>query len=920
MEKTKTKKKLSLKAKIRIVLILHTIFIFFASCIVQYGHNLDRIRSQTSKTMEFVEKLLPYLEENEEDLKDLYAFFLESREAQSEEVLEDEGETAEEFSKEDLLAEAVATEYYEPSEDPSESFDALLSEVMSKEEQLSQMGFATGVQLFAFSPEDGTVIAHPYEYYKGLHISYTYEERDDITRFSFDDLPIGGDVMGTVSEYDGMMIAATLPELDNALSILSYSIQITAFITFILCILGKYVYYYTRDGRYYKPEYRHNVAVISLICVVMVFVITAFWHRLSGVTEDYSELENRLEDNAYAQKRYASQNKELSKWLDTQYLIQCRMVADEIKDKKESLTREDLRRLSAKYGVEYIYVIDKYGKVVLTDSPYDHFTLGKDKDSQSAAFRPLLNGVDHVVQPPMKDEVSGEKRQYIGVSIRDKNDLADGCVLISIDSDVLNEYLAPLSPSVTLKYALTDNVSWAFLVDRDTHVVTESSDGVSKDFGVEMLRISEKRLSEGRVWTEKSLGGSIFAVKDMGDEYLVLYADPTNYSGSLRSSAVLTGYVLAIVFILCILGYLNYTGDPEEIKTEESEKAEDDKTQEQAGGELIEDERGALIVSRTGGEKERKLFEERWKKHVKKPEEMNAGELALESVKGIAVVFSVIFLFPLLLNTIGLQNQFNSVLAYVISGNWDRGFNIFSIAQCVLLIAGMLIFNMVFKQILYQIARLSNTRVETICLLLRNSFKYVCIVIAIYYILAQMGIKASTLIASAGVISLVIGIGAKDIFSDLLSGFFIIVERSFDVGDYISLKDIYGVVTEIGLRTTKIALYGDTAIINNSEIRRVINQSGDVMRISVDVPIPHDESLRRVEEVLNRELPDMLSRVEGLIRAPRYSGITDFNGSGTVLHFNLYTVGRKRFSAKRAFLRELKIVFEDNDIKFSSQW
>ena len=54
------------------------------------------------------------------------------------------------------------------------------------------------------------------------------------------------------------------------------------------------------------------------------------------------------------------------------------------------------------------------------------------------------------------------------------------------------------------------------------------------------------------------------------------------------------------------------------------------------------------------------------------------------------------FLFPLLLNAFGYENQFNSVLAYVISGNWDRGFNIFSIAQCVLLIAGMLIFNMVF--------------------------------------------------------------------------------------------------------------------------------------------------------------------------------------------------------------------------------
>lgn len=69
-----------------------------------------------------------------------------------------------------------------------------------------------------------------------------------------------------------------------------------------------------------------------------------------------------------------------------------------------------------------------------------------------------------------------------------------------------------------------------------------------------------------------------------------------------------------------------------------------------------------------------------------------------------------------------------------------------------------------------------------------------------------------------------------NVMADILAGFFIIFERSFDVGDFVAIGSTYGIVTEIGLRTTKVRWYADISVINNSEIKTVINQSGNVLQ------------------------------------------------------------------------------------------
>src|SRR5699024_12518118 len=112
------------------------------------------------------------------------------------------------------------------------------------------------------------------------------------------------------------------------------------------------------------------------------------------------------------------------------------------------------------------------------------------------------------------------------------------------------------------------------------------------------------------------------------------------------------------------------------------------------------------------------------------------------------------------------------------------------------------------------------------------------------------------LIAGAGVVGLAIGFGAQGIVSDVVTGFFILVEKWADVGDYIITAEIDGVVEEIGLRTTKIRDYdGVLHFIPNRNIEYLSNYSRGDMRARVDMGICYnhnaDEVISIVKDVCN---------------------------------------------------------------------
>lgn len=146
-------------------------------------------------------------------------------------------------------------------------------------------------------------------------------------------------------------------------------------------------------------------------------------------------------------------------------------------------------------------------------------------------------------------------------------------------------------------------------------------------------------------------------------------------------------------------------------------------------------------------------------------------------------------------------------------------------------------------------------RQKTIARLLESGLNYVLYFLLLYSVLTILGLPVSSLLAGAGIAGVAIGMGAQGFLSDLVNGFFILLERQFDVGDVVGLTNgsikIKGTVVSVGIRTTQVRdADGTLHFIPNRNILVVSNQSRGDMRVQIDLPLSLTADLTKVEQVI----------------------------------------------------------------------
>ena len=131
----------------------------------------------------------------------------------------------------------------------------------------------------------------------------------------------------------------------------------------------------------------------------------------------------------------------------------------------------------------------------------------------------------------------------------------------------------------------------------------------------------------------------------------------------------------------------------------------------------------------------------------------------------------------------------------------------------------------------------------------------------------------------------VIGFGAESLVADVVTGVFLVFENQFNVGDIIEVGGFRGTVEQIGIRTTYIRDAGDNIkIINNSDLRNILNRSAAQSWAKTDVAVSYNEDLERVEKVLAELLPKIRAKYpEVFPNDPVYSGVQELADSGVVL-------------------------------------
>jgi small conductance mechanosensitive channel len=245
--------------------------------------------------------------------------------------------------------------------------------------------------------------------------------------------------------------------------------------------------------------------------------------------------------------------------------------------------------------------------------------------------------------------------------------------------------------------------------------------------------------------------------------------------------------------------------------------------------------------------------------------------------------------------------------------------NIISIVQTIVIVFLIWVFNQIVKFIVAILVKKARKQI-TLWVLNRSALKYASVIVGAFLILATWGVDTLTLVAGAGIIGLALSLGARSLIEDIISGLFFIFEKPFLIDDIIEVNGFRGRVSEIGVRTTTIVnLGGDIMIINNSNLRQIINTSRNLSPVSCDMPISLNEDLERVEQILNEHLPAIQKKLPDFVEGPFYKGVSTVTEFSTKLKFFGKTEELKKYQAERDLYRELKLLFDRHDIKMPFQ-
>ena len=168
-------------------------------------------------------------------------------------------------------------------------------------------------------------------------------------------------------------------------------------------------------------------------------------------------------------------------------------------------------------------------------------------------------------------------------------------------------------------------------------------------------------------------------------------------------------------------------------------------------------------------------------------------------------------------------------------------------------------------------------RQKTITRLIENLLNYVLYFLLIYWVLSILGLPVSSLLAGAGIAGVAIGMGARGFLSDLVNGFFILLERQLDVGDNVRLTNgpinIAGTVISVGIRTTQVRdADGTLHFVPNRNIMVVSNLSRGDMRVLIDIPLYAQTDLDEIYRIISKVNEEAVPEHPEILKEPDVLG------------------------------------------------
>ena len=227
-----------------------------------------------------------------------------------------------------------------------------------------------------------------------------------------------------------------------------------------------------------------------------------------------------------------------------------------------------------------------------------------------------------------------------------------------------------------------------------------------------------------------------------------------------------------------------------------------------------------------------------------------------------------------------------------------------AMAALVLFCAGLV--SLILRSI-----RLSSHRGSTVLTLLASLVRYASVIVILCWGLSIFGVDVNTIVASVGVVALIVGFGAESLIADMVTGFFMLFENQYNVGDIVEVNGFRGTVKEIGIRTTSIIDAGkNVKIVNNSDMKNLLNRSDNVSIAAATIDVPYPTDLEKLES----QIPGLMNEIferhrDVMLSAPRYLGVQELGASGVTLKFIVEIEEQNIFSVPRVLNHDLLLGF-----------
>ena len=218
-----------------------------------------------------------------------------------------------------------------------------------------------------------------------------------------------------------------------------------------------------------------------------------------------------------------------------------------------------------------------------------------------------------------------------------------------------------------------------------------------------------------------------------------------------------------------------------------------------------------------------------------------------------------------------------------------------------------------------KISSIEEKRLDTLRKLFKSIVSYVLYFIAIITCLDMVGIKVTTILAGAGILSLAVAFGAQSIVQDLMSGLFIILENQYAVGEYVKIGATLGKVEEIGMKTTKLSTYnGEVLVIPNGKISELVNYSRRPQRANVDVGIAYEEDLDNAIAVLAEACAAVNERFAPVLDEQAHVlGVTELADSAVTIRMTFTALDWQQAVVERELRKLVKDTLDAKGVEIS---